>query len=90
MRYYYVKDFQYDPGREKLEMLNGYYTDAKHNLFFPAEEITRDDALGKIRAGEFLFLHDGCYRQIKIRIAKINGVDFLRIDPHPVGRDDLG
>lgn len=89
-KYFYIKSFSYWKDSNLIDQVLGYYTDAGHNMFFPCEQISRDQALRMVKNGEFLFLNDGCYRQVKVKLHKIEGVEYLRIDHYKQPFDFLG
>lgn len=71
-------------------MLSGYYTDAYHNFFFPPIEVTRDEAITMIKSREVIFLEDGCYRKVKVKLVKVEEQEYLRVDHHVHPMDYLG
>jgi hypothetical protein len=89
-KYFYIKNFSYWKGTNLIDQLLGYYTDAGHNYFFPCDQISREDALRMVKNGEVLFVNDGCYRQLKVKLLKINEVEYLRIDHYKQPFDFLG
>ncbi len=89
-RYFYIKDYAFDPTNSKIVMLTGYYTDAGHNYFFPTIEISREEAIKKIKSGDVLFLEDGCYRKVKVKLVNAEDHEYLRVDYHIHPMDYLG
>lgn len=89
-KYFYVKDYAFDPTNSKIVMLTGYYTDAGHNYFFPTVEISREVAIKKIKSGEVLFLEDGGYRKVKVKLMKVQDQEYLRVDYHTHPMDYFG
>lgn len=89
-RYFYVKFYAFDPTNTTITRLMGYFTDADHNNFFPCSGISREESIQMIKSGNVLFLEDGCYRKVYIKLVKIEGQEYLRVDhyAHPV--DYLG
>lgn len=89
-RYFYVRDYVFDPNNTRIIRLMGYFTDVNHNNFFPSSGISREEAIEMIKSGNVLFLEDGCYRKIYIKLVKINDQEFLRVDHHLHPMDYLG
>jgi len=89
-RYFYVKDYTFDLANTKIIRLMGYFTDPGHNNFFPSSGISREEAIEMIKSGNVLFLEDGCYRKVFIKLAKIEGQEYLRVDHYPHPTDYLG
>ena len=89
-RYFYVRDYAFDPTNTRIIRIAGYYTDAGHNHFFPSEGKSREEAIALIKAGNILFLEDGCYRKVYIKLLKIDGKEYLRVDHYPHPMDYLG
>ncbi len=89
-KYFYVKNFSYWKESKMIDQILGYYTDWGHNLFFPCEQISRDKALTMVKNGEVLFINDGCYRQVKVKLLIIDSVEYLRIDNYKQPFDFLG
>lgn len=89
-KFFYIKEFTYDPTHSRIVRLSGYYTDPGHNLFFPPIELTRDEAIKMIKARDVLFLEDGCYRKVKIKLVNVEGQEYLRVDYHNHPMDYLG
>lgn len=84
-KYFYVKEYTYDPTHSRIVRLSGYYTDPGHNLFFPPIEVTRDEAIKMIKAREVLFVEEG-HRKLIIKLVKVEGQQYLRVDnrSHPM------
>jgi hypothetical protein len=79
-RYFYIRDYEFNLNKTRIERLFGYYTDMNHNSFFPAVEISREEAIAIIRSRDILFLEDGCYRMVKIKLVKVEDQEYLRVD----------
>ncbi len=89
-RYFYVKNYAFDPTNSRIAQLSGYYTDLHHNFFFPPIEITRDEAIRMIKSGDVLFLEDGSYRKVKVKLIKSEDNNYLRVDHHVLASDYFG
>lgn len=89
-RYFYISDFIFDDSRTKVKTFIGYFTDAGHSFFFPPQELSRKDAINLIHEGNFLFLHDGCHRQIFVKLIILDGIEYLRVDSFSHPFDYLG
>lgn len=90
VKYFYIKDFVFSSDKITVEKIIGYYTDVSHSLFFPSQEISRKLAIEMIKKGDVLFIHDGSYRQIIIKIVCIEGEEFIRVDRHFARQDYFG
>jgi len=89
-RYFYVKDYAFDPTNTRIIRIAGYYTDANHNHFFPTQGISREEAIEMIKSGNVLFLEDGCYRKVKVKLIKVEDQEYLRVDYHTHPIDYVG
>lgn len=89
-RYFYIKDYEFDQSKTRVVKLFGYYTDAYHNNFFPVSEISREEAIAIIKSRDFLFLEEGCYRKVFIKLVKVDDQEYLRVDHHVHPMDYLG
>jgi hypothetical protein len=89
-RYFYVRFYAFDPTNTKITRLMGYFTDVNHNYFFPLMGISREEAVELIKARDVIFLEDGCYRKVFIKLTKIEGQEYLRVDHYPHPTDYLG
>jgi len=89
-RYFYIRDYAFDPTNTKIVRMMGYFTDPNHNNFFPTSGISREEAIEMIKSRNVLFLEDGCYRKIIIKLIKIDNQEYLRVDLHAHPMDYLG
>ena len=89
-KFFYIKDFVFSSDKITVEKNVGYYTDASHSLFCPSHEISRKLAIQMIKNGDVLFVHDGYYRQIIIKIVCVEGEEFVRVDSHFARQDYYG
>jgi hypothetical protein len=84
-KYFYVSNVKLSADGKLADKLVGYFTDERHYLFTPSLEISRQESIAMIKEGTFLFLHDGCYRRIEVKIVPVQNKEFLRVDSfsHP-------
>ncbi len=90
MKYFYVKDWAYDPTHSWIIRIAGYYTNSEHTHFFPWFGISRDEAINMIKSQEELFIKDGCYRKVRVKLIEVEGKEYLRVDYHTHPMDYLG
>lgn len=88
--YFYINDFAFNNDKTKIEKLWGYVTDSNHDIFSPQREISRDEAMKLIKDGNHLFIHDGCYRKVNIKIVRVENLEYLRVDFHTHPLDYFG
>jgi len=89
-KYFYIWDFIFTKDRAEILSISGYFTDSDHKLFSPHQTISRGKALDMIKAGICLFLHDGCYRKVFVKIACVKQIEYLRVDHFPHPQDYFG
>ena len=89
-KFFYINDFYFNDDKTKVDEIRGYFTDADHKNFFPSQQLSREEVLELIKTGNSLFIHDGCYRKVLIKVVKVESLEYLRVDyqPHPI--DYLG
>jgi hypothetical protein len=85
-KYFYISDFIFNGDKTEVDKVIGYFTDADHYNFLPNQQLSRKEALELITAGNSLFIHDGCYRKVLIKIVRVDNNEYLRVDhqPHPI------
>lgn len=89
-QYFYIYQYAYDPTRTLLAHVLGYYTDATHKLFFPSTGYSRDEIIKMLRTRVVVFLYDGCYHRMFVKLVKTETGEYLRVDHQNHASDYLG
>ena len=90
MAFYYMNGFNFNENKTIVESLKGYMTNIQHDMFLPPKLFTKQEIIKLIKTGNTVFIQDGCYNKICIKIYEINGVDYLRVDNHSNPVDYFG
>ncbi len=79
-RHFYIKDYAFTADKTRLKSITGYFTDGDHAIFSPAVVISRQQAISLLHSHDKMFLHDGCYRRIDLKLVWVDDQEFLRVD----------
>ncbi len=79
-RLFFIKDFKFSGDKSKLETITGYFTDENHTIFTPALVITRQQAISLLNTHDKMFLYDGCYHRIDLKLVFVDHQEYLRVD----------
>lgn len=89
-RYFYILDYVMNPQTHTLDKLTGYFTDEQHRTRGAAQTLTRTDALRLLAGEHVLFLLDGCYRRVHLKLVQVEHGAFIRVDHFAHRSDYLG
>jgi hypothetical protein len=88
--YFYIESTNFNKVNSTVEKLTGYFTDSSRYVHNPPQEVSRQTAIEMIKTGDVLFFHDGCYRNVTIKIVSVQRNDYLRVDYQPAPFDYFG
>jgi len=79
-RQFFIKDYKFSADKTKLETITGYFTDGDHTIITPTLVITRHQAISLLNSHDKMFLFDGCYRRIDLKLVLLDNQEYLRVD----------
>jgi hypothetical protein len=85
-KYYFVHNTTFSDDKSKVQSIQLSWTDGlNRTIFTPPQNITRNEAITLLKNGDILFMFDGCYHRIFIKLLIIDNQEFLRVDnfSHP-------
>lgn len=89
-KYCCITSVRFDSSKKFIQGVMGYFTTLDHSLFFPPQEFSRYQLFEMLKNGDVLFTSTSNRSQNILRVIRVMGFDFIRIDKNPVEADYLG